>query len=123
FETISKASIIQLNRNQKFILWIFEPSLTFEGHDYFQENWKELNVYFLLKYLIREDVIIDDRIKEKVDILSEAKIIEFACQFQWNELISPISKEDESTSFLKDVELFINKFERDDIEFNKISET
>jgi len=123
FEAISKASIIQLNRNQKFTLWIFEPSLTFEGHDYFEENWKELNVYFLLKYLIREDVIIDDRIKEKVDSLSEAKIIEFACQFQWNELISPISKEDESPSFLKDVELFINKFERSDIEFNKISET
>jgi hypothetical protein len=66
--------------------------------------------------------MIDDAIKEKIESVSEAKIIDFASYFQWNELISPVSKDDESPSFLKDVETFINKFERIDIELNKIGE-
>lgn len=122
FSAISKAAVTQLNRHQKFILWVFEPSLGFEGNDYFDNFWKELNVYFLLKYLIIEGVVNDEKLKEKVESVTESKLIEFACNFQWNDLIVPIHKEDAKQSFLKDVETFIAKFERDDIVVSQIGE-
>lgn len=122
YDAILKASIIQLNKHQKFIIWIFEPSFDFGGHEYFENFWKELNIYFLLKYLIRGDVTNYENIRKEIASISEAKLIEFACNFQWNDLILPVYKEDAEHSFLKDVETFIKKFERDDIDLIQISE-
>jgi len=122
YDAISKASIIKLNKHQKFILWIFEPSLDFEGHGYFENFWKELNIYFLLKYLIRDDVTNYENLRKEIASISEVKLIEFACDFQWNDLILPVYREDAEHSFLKDTESFIKKFERYDIGLIKISE-
>lgn len=122
FVIISKASIAQLNKHQKFILWLFEPNLDFEGHDYFENYWKEINIYFLLKYLIKEDVTNYEKLQEKIASITEAKLIEFACEFQWNNLIMPVYKEDTEYSFLKDVGTFIKKFDRNDIDLTQVSE-
>ena len=120
FQTIAKASIAPLNKHQKFVLGIFIPSLPFDKHEYFEAHWRELDTYFLLKYLVDKDVVeIDASLKEKINTITESKIIELARIFEWNELISPIKDlrrlSRYNPSFLEDIKRFIQKFSREDI--------
>lgn len=122
FGSISKASIAQLNKHQKFILWIFEPSLDFDAHNYFENYYQEINIYFLLKYLIRGKLTKDVKLQEAITSITEAKLIEFAREFQWNDLIVPVNEENAEYSFLKDIKTFIDKFDRNDIDLLQVSE-
>lgn len=129
FEKIAKATIAPLNKHQKFILGIFEPHLPFDAKEYFEHHWEELNVYFILKYLIGKNCDEPkELIKDKINSITEDKLISFACFFGWNDLISPIknemqpSKEEYIPSFLEDVSRFIEKFDRTDIKLHNIGE-
>jgi hypothetical protein len=122
FEKILKASFVQLENYQKFILWIFEPTFPFDGHSFFEDNWSDLDLYFLLKYLIKEDVDFKADIINIANSITEDKIIEYVEINPWNEVIKPVNQDNQNEFFIKDVMAFTHKFKRNDISVKTICE-
>lgn len=109
YSKVAKAAISQLDRNQKFTVWLFESKTPFDGDLFFDENWQELNVYFLLKYLVKNGSK-KELFSEQIERVTESELIIWASTFQWNSLIEPVSekkREKQIASFLKNVEEFV----------------
>ncbi|MCS6794834.1 MAG: hypothetical protein RMJ97_06245 [Raineya sp.] len=105
FEKVLK----KLTNKQKFILWIFKVDIDFSDFEYIKNHLENINHYFRLRFLLRLQREKKCNIFNEIQ-LSQEGLIHFALNYQWNELIQPISDEpnnDEYTvSFLIDIKDF-----------------
>lgn len=123
YKKIETAILVSYDKHQKFILWLCVPNITYDGNDYFNNNWEFINIYWLIKYLLRDDIkTTDNSIVDKLNYITEARVIEFIIGFSWNEIVSPINEDDQEQSFLKDIIKFNIKYGRKDINVKSISE-
>lgn len=121
FDKLVKITVFQLSKIQKLILWVFEPSLPFDGINILKRSWSELDVYFLLKLSISEAIDLDEILLKKIsDSITQQKLIDFSTSYNWNALILPVNKPDED-SCLNDINSFIDKFDRFDINVEEIA--
>lgn len=110
----------KLSDYQKFFLWIFDIQI-FDGVKYFEDNWKNLDSYLQLKYLIKDDIKVNESLQEKLDQISNEKLVQFARDFQWDKLILPIRIDNSSPSFIGDIELFVSKYGANSIDIFQIA--
>jgi cold shock CspA family protein len=106
-----------LKSYQKFVLWIFNIDLDFDAYSYTQENFKEINHYYKLKFILR--ILNDDKnvhYEELLDLLkiTQEGLAEFAQEYKWNNTIYPITvygcvRDEYLNYFINDIDKFNEK--------------
>lgn len=123
FSSVLNEGIAHLNDDQKFIIWLFEPDVLFDGAWFFEENWGKVNLYFLLAYLLKYDLEPSSgKFQKQIARVTQDHCIAFASNFNWNDFVVPINVENKEPSFLKYLAGFISKYQNKELNIAEISE-
>jgi hypothetical protein len=107
---------VTLNSHQKFVLWILGVKIDLDVLPYVQQNYKDINHYFRLKFILRswkEGENFDLQYFFDLLEINQEGLSEFAQEYKWNKAIYPIKVEG------KECEEYLNHFINDIDEFNE----
>ncbi len=117
------------SHEQKFVLWLFDVSIEFDGLSYFENNHQYLNHYYKIRFFLHEiENIANSRIQSLLKYISinQEGLLEYVSGIPWNNMIWPteIAGEVNTNSyfFLPDVKMFIKEFDFIKLDINILSE-
>lgn len=106
----------KFNDFQKFILHIFDVSTSFDIEDFFIKNHKNINPYYFIRFILKNEeitkqLLMNNQLSLSCIDMNSLKL--YIGSNPWNSLIKPTAiyeNESRSFSFLDDIQCFIKKY-------------